>query len=223
MDSILLHDMRNMGLRLNLLLSNLEEHYGDPDFKRSVTDLLESTVQRLDAVVERWSAHRNLVLIKVALDLNDLLREVLRSARPRRRPGAEGGPPRVEEAFGELPGVWGDPYLLKDAFQSVIQNALEAARGVVEVRTLTAARGRRRFALVEVGDDGPGMPVDFGGARLFRPFQTTKPDGVGLGLYTAHRIVRHHRGDIEVVSRAEKGTVVRILLPLPAPPRKETG
>ena len=37
-DSVLLHDMKNVGQRLNLLLSNLDEHYGNPDFKRSVSD-----------------------------------------------------------------------------------------------------------------------------------------------------------------------------------------
>ena len=45
-DSILLHDMKNLGFRLSLLLSNLEEHYGDPDFKRSVVELLHGTFEQ---------------------------------------------------------------------------------------------------------------------------------------------------------------------------------
>ena len=60
------------------------------------------------------------------------------------------------------------------------------------------------------------MSGEFVRRRLFRPFQTTKPEGVGLGLYTARRILRHHRGDVEVKSAEGEGTRVRLLLPLPA-------
>ena len=49
--------------------------------------------------------------------------------------------------------------------------------------------------------------------RLFRPFQTTKPDGVGLGLYSARQIVGLHRGTIGVRSAPGAGTTVRIALP----------
>src|ERR1035438_5772739 len=74
-DSVLIHDIRNLGLRLSLLLSNLEENYGDPDFKRSVEDLLQSTVQKLDLIAGSWASHRDSVLIKVPLQLNDLRSE----------------------------------------------------------------------------------------------------------------------------------------------------
>ena len=87
-DSVLVHDIRNLGLRLSLLLSNMEEHYGDPDFKRSAEDLLQSTVQKLDGIARSWSSRGDAVLIKVPLDLNDLLREILHICRPRGRAAA---------------------------------------------------------------------------------------------------------------------------------------
>ncbi len=210
-DSVLLHDIRNLGARLSLLLSNMEQHYDDPDFKRSATDLLEATVQKLDGIARSWSAHRDSVLIKVPLELNDLLQEALRTSRPR------GGPaPALSTSLTEVPRIWGDPFYLKEAIQSVVQNAQEAAASRVTVRTGTERRGGRTFVVVEVEDDGPGMTPEFRRRRLFRPFQTTKPGGVGLGLYTARRILRHHRGDVEVRSAAGQGTCVRLLLPRPA-------
>lgn len=212
-DSVLIHDIRNLELRLSLLLSNMEEHYDDPDFKRSAADLLQSTVQKLDGIARSWSSCGDSVLIKVPLELNDLLQEVLRTCQPRGRVSA----PRVSVSFAEVPRVWGDPYYLREAIQSVVQNAQEAAASCVSVRTGLERRGARNFAVVEVEDDGPGMPADFVRRRLFRPFQTMKPGGVGLGLYTARRILRHHRGDIEVRSAEGEGTCVRLLLPLPAP------
>jgi signal transduction histidine kinase len=191
----------------------MEEHYDDPDFKSSAADLLQSTVQKLDGIARSWSARGESVLIKVPLELNDLVQEVLRTCRPRGRASA----PRVSAIFADVPRVWGDPYYLQEAIQSVIQNAQEAATSTVAVRTDLEKRGARNFAVVEVEDDGAGMPADFVRRRLFRPFQTMKPEGVGLGLYTARRILRHHRGDVEVRSAEGAGTCVRLLLPLPAP------
>ena len=189
----------------------MEEHYGDPDFKRSAADLLQSTVQKLDGIARSWSSRGDSVLIKVPLELNDLLQEILRTCRPRGRSA-----PRMTASFAEVPGIWGDPYYLREAIQSVVQNAQEAATSTVTVRTGLERRGARDFAMVEVEDDGPGMSGEFVRRQLFRPFQTTKPDGVGLGLYTARRILRHHRGDVEVRSTEGEGTRVRLFLPLPS-------
>ncbi|MDL2716794.1 MAG: ATP-binding protein [Acidobacteriota bacterium] len=211
-DSVLVHDIRNLGLRLSLLLSNMEEHYGDPDFKRSAEDLLQSTIQKLDGIARSWSSRGNAVLIKVPLDLNDLVREVLRTCEPRGRASAPG----MTLSFAEVPGIWGDSYYLREAIQSVVQNAQEAAASSVSVRTILERRGARNIAVVEVEDNGPGMPEAFMRRDLFRPFRTTKPEGVGLGLYAARRILRHHHGDVEVTSTEGEGTRVRLLLPLPA-------
>ena len=73
LDRVLVHDIKNMGFRLQMLLSNIDEHYDDPEFKRSVQELLQSTVERLDGMVERFSAHEDALLIKVALDLNGVI------------------------------------------------------------------------------------------------------------------------------------------------------
>lgn len=207
-DSVLLHDMKNVGQRLNLLLSNLDEHYGDPDFKRSVSDLLRSTVQKIDAVLTHWAASRDAVLIKIPIDPADVLREVV--ATPRQRTG--GPAVRVATELGEVPLVWGDPYFLGEAFQNVFQNALEAAASVVTVRALTG-RARKPEAVVEIEDDGAGMSAEFLASELFRPFRTTKRDGVGLGLYTARQIVGLHGGRIDVESVPGAGTRVKVTLP----------
>lgn len=79
-----------MGFRLQLLLSNLEEHYGDPEFKRSVQELLRSTIERLNGIVGRFSAHEDSILIQVALDLNGLVREVVQGTARRARAPDEG-------------------------------------------------------------------------------------------------------------------------------------
>jgi hypothetical protein len=219
-DRVLVHDIKNMGFRLEMLRANLEEHYGEPDFKRSVQELLASTVEKLDRIVGRFGSAEEAVLIKVSLDLDALLREVA-DAAPRRgaragRTAGDRGP--LALALGGPPPVWGDPYYLRDAFRSLLDNALEAAGpdGRVLVRSF-ASRGTRPRAQVEIIDNGPGMSADFVRDRLFQPFQTTKSDGVGLGLFTANQIVRHHRGAVRVFTRPGEGTVVRISFPAVRP------
>ena len=215
-DSVLLHDLRNTGQRLQLLLSNLDEHYGDPEFKRSVLDLLRGTAEKLDAMATQWAARRDAVLIKVPLDVDDLAREMVHAL------GASCAV-RIGTEFRTPPRVWGDPYLLREALGSVFENAVEAASSEVRVRTCVEGRRRRRRAAIEIEDDGPGMSAEFLANRLFWPFQTTKPDGVGLGLYSASQIVGLHRGKIEVRSAPGAGTIVRIVLPTVAEERPAAG
>lgn len=210
LDRVLVHDVKNMSFRLRLLLSNLDEHWADPEFRKTVRDLLASTVERLEEIAGRFVAHEDAVLIKVELDLNELARRV--AERPTRR-GARGttGGATVSLALGDVPRVWGDPYYLTDAFQSLLENACEAASpgGKVLIRTFA----RRRRAILEFIDNGAGMTPEFLRDRLFRAFETTKPQGVGLGLATAGHIVRFHRGTIRVLSQTGGGTLVRVSLP----------
>jgi signal transduction histidine kinase len=217
LDRVLIHDIKNMGFRLQMLRQNLDSHYGNPEFKQTVQDLLASTIERLDGIVGRWSEEQH-VLIKVALDVNGLLREIAggatrRGARLDRAQAAK--LPALTLALGPVPQIWADPYFLRDAFSSLIENALEAAApsGRVLIRSFSATRGSRGRVVVEIIDNGAGMSAEFVRERLFRPFQTTKPDGVGLGLFTASQIVRHHGGNIRVRSVADEGTVIRLGFP----------
>jgi signal transduction histidine kinase len=223
LDRVLVHDIKNMGFRLQMLLSNIDEHYEDPEFKRSVQELLRTTVERLDGMVERFAAHEDALLIKVALDLNGVIREV--ASGTTRRGGdpdtAAAAQPTLSFALGVIPEIWGDPYYLRDALWSLVENAIEAtpATGKVLVRSFTDVSHKPPRTVVEIIDNGSGMSQEFLRDRLFKPFQTTKPQGVGLGLSTAAEIIRFHEGTINVMSQAGSpgGTVVRLIFPGIAP------
>ena len=94
----------------------------------------------------------------------------------------------------------------------LVQNALDAtpAAGTVWLQT-------ERFSgqvKVEVGDTGAGMTEDFVRTRLFRPFNTTKHNGMGIGTYESFQYIRELGGSIEVRSKPSEGTVISVLLPL---------
>jgi len=67
---------------------------------------------------------------------------------------------------------------------------------------------------VSVRDNGCGMSEEFIENSLFRPFQTTKKKGLGIGLFHCKMIVEAHRGKIEVNSIVGKGTEFRVILPV---------
>jgi len=218
LDRVLVHDVKNMGFRLQMLLSNLEEHYGDPDFKKLVQSLLASTVERLESIAGRYEAHQDAVLVKVSLDPNEVLRVVTAEATPRiprLRGVTPGRAPRLAVSLGAPPEIWGDPDYLKEALASLVDNALEAAGpdGKVLVRSLSAGPRTRPRARIEIIDNGPGMAPEFIREKLLHPFQTTKENGVGLGLFTAAQIIRYHSGTLRVLSQQGGGTIVRLSFP----------
>jgi len=81
------------------------------------------------------------------------------------------------------------------------------------VRSYAGKSARRPKAVVEFIDNGAGMSAEFLRDRLSRPFETTKAEGVGLGLATASQIVRYHRGTLRILSQPGGGTLVRVSLP----------
>jgi signal transduction histidine kinase/ActR/RegA family two-component response regulator len=115
-----------------------------------------------------------------------------------------------------LPFVQGDPGQLQQVLMNLIGNARQAIEehgkgGTIHVKTKRIAEKR---VLLEVGDDGPGIPQGIQ-ARIFDPFFTTKPAGVGtgLGLAIVLRIVREHGGRLHLASNLGQGTVFSIELP----------
>jgi signal transduction histidine kinase len=117
----------------------------------------------------------------------------------------------ARESNADEPGVFGDPTQLGHLLINVLTNAIDAAGpgGRVDIRVGTAA-DRRGF--VEVLDSGPGPPAAVV-AKLFEPFVTGKPEGVGLGLAVARQVAEAHGGTIGW-RRVDGRTCFRIELPL---------
>ena len=113
----------------------------------------------------------------------------------------------VEE---ELPLVQADLPLLHQVLCSLLANAMEAMGkgGTIHV----GAEGRDRQVLLRLEDTGPGIAAEQL-PRIFKPFFTTKPKGLGVGLPLAKRIIERFGGTITVTSQPGQGTVVELALP----------
>jgi signal transduction histidine kinase len=123
----------------------------------------------------------------------------------------------VKDYDRELPAVPAYPAELNQVWTNLIDNAADAMHGQGTLTVRTARDGE--FALVEIGDTGPGVPSE-DARRIFEPFFTTKPvgQGTGLGLDVSWRVVvnRHH-GDLQLHSRPGD-TRFQVRLPLQETP-----
>jgi len=91
------------------------------------------------------------------------------------------------------------------------------ATGVKAGNVSVRLKQQNGSAVIEVADSGCGMSEQFLRYRLFRPFESTKSTGMGIGTYEVRQYVRELGGRIEVDSRESQGTVFRVMLPLYAP------
>lgn len=113
--------------------------------------------------------------------------------------------------YGPSPELFIDPHRVKEAIVNIISNAIQAitGSGSIYIRTYT----ENNNAVLEIQDTGRGISEEDRGF-IFNPFFTTKPSGTGLGLAITHRIIQEHNGSIEVESEVDKGTVLKIILPI---------
>jgi two-component system NtrC family sensor kinase len=147
------------------------------------------------------------------VDLNTLVDETVALRFPERHAHVE-----VLTALATgLPRVLADAQQLQQVLLNLIVNAEQAmlaanGRGSMVLRTWYDAGGES--VLLEVADDGPGVPADLIG-KIFDPFFTTKgvAEGTGLGLTVASAIVREHGGQIRVDARTNGGASFVVELP----------
>src|SRR5262249_27387473 len=132
---------------------------------------------------------------KVALDINALVSEVVRSIAS--EASLRGIDVRVE-APRTIPRVLGDEVLLRQCILNLLMNAFESFTSTnSETRTATVGLALESpgWIGVCVSDNGPGIQSSVAD-RLFEPFVTTKADGMGLGLVVTRSIVEEHGGKI---------------------------
>jgi signal transduction histidine kinase len=203
--------MKNLAFRLSALLQNMDENYENPLFKTSMMEVLGDTIRKMDAMVKRFREHQKHVIVKLRMDINQILQDLLNQL-----PSRVTKKIKIDTHFDHIPLVWADAFYLRDAFHSLLDNAVEAMPegGTLDVSTKIIHRRKKPLLSIEIADTGTGMSESFLESKLFSPFVSTKEQGLGLGLFTTQQIVALHHGSIEVESSPGVGTTFRILLPV---------
>jgi len=176
---------------------------------KELVQVARNEVRRLDLIITQFlRAIRPTIPKLVLLQIETLLKETLTLLKQE----IQNRNIEVEiERSERLPKISVDRNQMKQAFFNIIRNAFQAMPDGGSLRISLSSSNQ--FLGISFRDTGVGIrPEDFG--RIFEPHHTTKPDGSGLGLMIVQRIVHDHGGQIEIVSKPNKGTRFTILLPL---------
>lgn len=198
--AFVMHDIKNIAAQLTLTLGNARRHRHNPEFVDDMVKTLEDSVGRMQLLLAQLRAGASAAAVQET-DLAEVLAELA---------GGKGRRPRLAAALPRL-RVRTDRARLVTVLQHLIDNGFEAAGKQGSVSLTLRREGE--MAVIEVSDDGPGMSPEFVRQRLFRPFASTKPNGLGIGVYEAKTVVEELGGRLEADSRPGRGTTMRIHLP----------
>ncbi|MFN2531509.1 MAG: ATP-binding protein [Pyrinomonadaceae bacterium] len=212
LSAMLTHDLKNAIEALSLIVSNMERHFHNEQFRKDAMRSLTTATNKLKALVARLSNPVNTLSGEhkkpQTVDLIPILSRVVSTTA---QPLSEQHQIIMKTPVGVSALV--DAERIEKVIENLVLNALEAMADRKGVLTIEAGVTETGAATFSVSDTGRGMSKHFVENRLFRPFATTKKNGVGLGLYTCREVVRANAGWIEAHSIEGAGATFRVVLP----------
>ena len=204
MSAFVVHDLKNLVAQLSLMLRNAERHRSNPAFQRDMLMTVGNVVERMNKLMLQLRTGAKPVEQPRSVDLQSVIRSACAAKSDQ----------NASIDMDLAVGIYGVGHMdrLEHVIGHLVQNALDATtgRGRVSVRL----RRDDNTAVIEVTDSGVGMTPEFVRDRLFKPFQTTKAAGMGVGMYESAQYVTGVGGQILVDSTPDVGTRVRVVLPL---------
>lgn len=213
------HEIRNPLASIKTFAQLMPERMEDPEFKNEFSKLVLKDVDRITKVIESMLAFARPAQVTIGEHpANELVEEAILLVQPRLKSK------RIEltREFHGNPVIKVDKHQILQVLVNLLSNAADALheQGKIRIATGVSQRnlagdgsGSQNYAVIEVSDNGPGIPAAVRG-RLFDPFFTTKKEGTGLGLSISQKIARDHGGAITVSSVEGKGASFQVNLPL---------
>ncbi len=204
MSAFVVHDLKNIVTQLSLMMKNAKRLHANPEFQQDMLMTVDNSLDRMRQLMLQLREGATPPGATFGVDLAAVTERIGSTAAGRGR--------ALELRLVDRVVARGDDERLERIIGHVVQNAFDAteAGGHVQL-TLDRTDGQAR---VRVRDDGHGMSQEFMRQRLFKPFQTTKSSGMGIGAYESFQYVQELGGKILVESEPAKGTLVTLLLPL---------
>lgn len=204
MSAFVVHDLKNIITQLSLMLKNAERHHDNPEFQQDMLMTVNHSVERMRQLMmqlrEGATPPGGICGVNLADVIQRLQKDKMKQGRSfdiriQDRLIARGHEERLERVIGHL-----------------VQNALDASSPSDKVWISVERQNDK--AAIEVGDTGHGMTQEFIRDRLFKPFQSTKDAGMGIGAYESAQYINELGGEMLVESEKDKGTRITVTLPL---------
>lgn len=206
--AFVMHDIKNLVSQLSILARNAEKHAQKPEFQADMIETLKSSVGKMNDLLARLSQHSQSRHSAIApMDVEKTVGSVIHGKRliyP------------IETDFSPDLFALADPGRVETILNHLVQNAIDATADGSPIRV--SASRQDDWVAIRVSDKGCGMTEAFVANQLFRPFESTKTGGFGIGAYEARALVQSMGGQLHVDSRIGKGTRMTILLPVAEQP-----
>ena len=204
MSAFVVHDLKNLVAQLSLMLKNATRHRDNPEFQADMLATVEHVVGRMNALMLQLRTGTQPVENPRQVDLETVVRRACGAKADLRV--------SIERDGDASVATFGHEDRLEHVIGHLVQNALDAS--TQEGSVIVRLEREHESAVIVVSDQGTGMTPEFVRERLFKPFQTTKSSGMGIGVYESSQYVTGLGGDIRIDSAPGRGTQVRVRLPL---------
>ncbi|NLI80368.1 MAG: GAF domain-containing protein [Deltaproteobacteria bacterium] len=195
LSAFVLHDVKNAATLLSLVQANAADHIHDPEFQADMLEAVDNALQRMEKVQRHLSTlHGNTAPVKEQLEVCAFLEAFVERAS-KKFTGLQVDLECSAPLWAQM-----DKGFLDTILENLLLNALQAGGKGTTVR-ISACGNLAGELVMEVRDDGPGIPEDLLPHRLFEPFQTTRCGGSGIGLWQARELTAALGGNISAENR----------------------
>ncbi len=202
--AFVMHDVKNLASQLSLLARNAELHADKKEFRDDMLVTLRNSSEKLNALIARLSRYGNGAIERLE---QISARQVAETVMERFK-----GKSQVILTECTDAEITANSHSLEQVLVHLVQNALDASEPGSPVFLSLTADGLN--ASFEIVDSGCGMSPEFVRTRLFKPFDSTKNGGFGIGAFEARELVKAMRGRLEVESREGLGSRFMVRIPL---------
>lgn len=204
MSTFVVHDLKNLVSQLSLMNANAARHKNNPEFQADMLETVALSVQKMRLMLQKLS-RIEIEEQPVALAVEQVVRQaVAMKAAFEPRPTLD-----VRDTGLQ---VLADRERLERVVGHLIQNAIEATPKAGSVTITLACAGDT--VKIEISDTGEGMSEEFIRERLFKPFDSTKSAGMGIGVFESREYINELGGVLAVTSEPARGTTFNVILPL---------
>jgi putative PEP-CTERM system histidine kinase len=206
LSSFIIHDLKNAASLLTLVTQNAHEHMNNPQFQKDAMTSVASTSEKIKVIIQKIKDlpkkfHMNFEYA----DLGQVVSEAVYELQMQ-------GDTKIIYNVNKPINTLFDREEIRKVVTNLLINAIDATKGEGNIRVKTGVQ--RKMGYIKVSDNGYGMSEEFIEKKLFKPFQTTKKKGLGLGLYQSKTITEAHSGRLEVKSIEGIGTDFTVYIPV---------